>query len=166
MAAATHLVQDGSDMRIRLAEASDLADIVRCEERAFGMTARRGNIRDIEQRGVLAAQISDGHVHVMEIDTKIVGYISFSPIYDHIFVDTIAVLPTWHRNGLGSQLLDHAEQAASQLGFDSVKLFTDGNVVGNVRFYRRRGYHETDRCIDGSFSRIFYSKAMAALAAA
>lgn len=148
-------------MRIRPAVASDMTAIVTCEELAFSMSHKRGNIRDISQRTVLAAQIDEGQIHVLIEDDRILGYITYSPGSDYMFVDTLAVLPKQHRKGLGTRLLSHAERAASRLGLGSVKLFTDGNISGNVLFYQRRGYLETDRCVDEAFSRIFYSKAIA-----
>jgi hypothetical protein len=39
-----------------------------------------------------------------------------------------------------------------------VILFTDGDIAQNHIFYRRRGYHETDRCGEGGFSRVYYAK--------
>jgi hypothetical protein len=42
-----------------------------------------------------------------------------------------------------------------------VRLFTDGKLADNLNFYERRGYHETSRCDEGDFSRVFYSKDIA-----
>lgn len=148
-------------MRIRIAGPTDIAEIKSCEEQAFDLSARRGNTRDADQSAVMAAQIDEGQVHVIQESALILGYISFTSSFDHLFVDTIAVLPDHHRKGLGSRLLNHAEEAASDRGLGSVKLFTDGKIAGNVLFYQRHGYLETDRCVDGDFSRIFYSKAVA-----
>lgn len=145
-------------MRIRLAEATDFAGIITCEHLAFEMvTRRKGNI-DLQHNGALASQIRGGEVHLAVVEQQIVGYIVFTPSSDHIYVDTVAVLPDKQRRGLGSQLLAHAEQAARTQGLGSVKLFTDGRIASNVAFYERRGYSETGRCEDDRFSRVFYSK--------
>lgn len=148
-------------MKIRMAAPSDVAEIKACEDLAFDLSARPGNMIDAGQSAVMAAQIDEGQVHVIQESARILGYISFSSCFDHLFVDTIAVLPDHHRKGLGSRLLTHAEEAAADRGLGSVKLFTDGTISGNVLFYQRLGYLETDRCEEGDFSRIFYSKAVA-----
>lgn len=149
-------------MQIRLANETDFPGILACEEKAFGMSARTGNIRDISQCSTLAAQIRNGEVYVIIGQDRILGYISYVPSNDHVFVDTIAVLPRHHRKGLGSKLLGHAEEAAAVMGLHSVKLFTDGRIAGNVTFYEQQGYGETGRCEEDEFSRIFYSKNVAA----
>ena len=149
-------------MSIRLAKTSDLQAIAECEELAFELSARRGTTRDASQSELLAQQVREREIHVISDAARIVGYISFSPSSDHLYVDSIAVLPRHHRQGLGSRLLTYAEDAASRMGLGSVKLFTDGRIARNVRFYARRGYRETGRCDDDNFSRIFYSKPIAA----
>jgi GNAT superfamily N-acetyltransferase len=89
---------------------------------------------------------------------QVLGYISFSPNRDYLFVDAVAVLPRLHRQALGTQLLAFAEEETLRLGLRSVRLFTNGRIAGNLIFYRQRGYRETGRCDEGSFSRVFYSK--------
>ena len=148
-------------MRIRIAAPADISGIKACEEQAFDLSKRRGNTRDTSQSAVMAAQIDEGQVHVIQESSLILGYISFTSSFDHLFVDAIAVLPDHHRKGLGSRLLTHAEEAAADRGLGSVKLFTDGQIAGNNLFYQRLGYQETDRCVDENFSRIFYSKDVA-----
>jgi GNAT acetyltransferase-like protein len=85
---------------------------------------------------------------------QVLGYISFSPIREYLFVDAGAVLPRVHRQGLGTQLLAFAEKETLRLGLRSVRLFTNGRITGNL-FYRQRGYRETGCCHEGSFSRVF-----------
>lgn len=140
-------------MQIRVAITSDLAAVTSCADRAFGFYPR-GPGNWVE----LALQIRAGSVHVICDAAWVLGYISFSPSRDHLFVETIAVLPNHHGQGLGSRLLAFAEKEALRLGLHSVRLFTDGKIADNLIFYRRRGYHETDRCDESGFSRVFYSK--------
>jgi GNAT superfamily N-acetyltransferase len=143
-------------MQIRTATISDLAVVTRCADRAFGVYPRRpGNWVE------LALQIRARSVHVICDAARVLGYISFSANRDHLFVETIAVLPRRHGQGLGSRLLAFAEKEALRLGLRSVRLFTDGKIADNLTFYRHRGYHETDRCDEGRFSRVFYSKDIA-----
>jgi predicted N-acetyltransferase YhbS len=139
-------------MQIRAATPSDLAAVASCADLSFGSP------RSPDNRVELALQIQEGSVHVICDDVQVLGYISFSPNRDYLFVDAVAVLPRLHRQGLGTQLLAFAEKETLRLDLRSVRLFTNGRIAGNLIFYRQRGYRETGRCDEDSFSRVFYSK--------
>ena len=145
-------------MLVRLAKASDLASIAACEDLAFNSPPHRTTKKDVSPDGELASQIRAGSIHVIADAGKVLGYISLMTVSDHVFVSTIAVLPKHHRNGFGRQLLKFAENEAFRLGLHHVSLFTDGNLKGNLIFYRRNGYEETGRCDENSFSRVFFRK--------
>ena len=142
-------------MIVRGATAGDLAAVASCADVAFGVPRSPNN------RTELAIQIQQGLVQVMCDAARVLGYISFSPNRDHLFVEAIAVLPELHGHGIGSRLLAFAEQVALRLSLRSVRLFTSGEIAGNLSFYRRHGYHETGRCREANFSRVFYSKDIA-----
>lgn len=59
---------------------------------------------------------------------------------DHLFVENLAVSPSFHGQGLGRHLLAHAEQVAIALGHREVRLLTNAAFDGNVWFYRGAGY--------------------------
>jgi ribosomal protein S18 acetylase RimI-like enzyme len=146
-------------MRIRLANASDLVEITACQDRAFNLSARSIDIGSFSQNEELALQVQEGDIRVMSDAGRMLGYISFAPNFNHLFVRAIAVLPKYRHRGVGSRLLAFAEKVALQLDLRSVRLFTDGRIAENLVFYQRRGYHVTDRCDEGEFSRVFYRKA-------
>lgn len=145
-------------MLIRLAKPHDLDAIVACQSIAFDLPSTPTPARDANQAGELTEQLGKRGIHVIGSGSSILGYISFAPHFDHLFVNAIAVLPPHRNHGLGSQLLTFAERHAAKLGIHRVSLFTDGNANDNISFYQSRGYRETDRCEDGDFSRIFFSK--------
>src|SRR4051794_27472386 len=142
-------------MRIRAATISDLAAIVACEELAFPRSPTHSH--DKKTASNLEPQIQHGSVHVISTSAGILGYISFSVNPDHLFVDAIGVLPELQGRGLGSRLLAYAEGATLRLRLRRLKLFTDGSIANN-QFYQCRGYRQTDRCDEGTFSRVFYIK--------
>ena len=149
-------------MRIRRANVSDFSEIIACEQLAFDRPVDAAGAGAVGRSKLLASHLRTGEIHVIGVARMILGYISFAPGHDHLFVDTLAVVPSHHRKGLGSVLLNHAEATASEMGLGSVKLFTDGRISRNMKFYRHRGYRETGRCEDIDFSRVYYSKAVAA----
>jgi ribosomal protein S18 acetylase RimI-like enzyme len=142
-------------MKVRGATPGDLAAVASCADLAFGVP------RSPDNRVELAIQIQQRSVQVMCDTGRVLGFISFSPNRDHLFVEAIAVLPELQGQGIGSRLLGFAEQMAGRLDLRSVRLFTNGEAAGNLIFYRRRGYQETGRCNEAGFSRVFYSKDIA-----
>ena len=129
-----------------------------CEEQAFGLTPRTRIARATGVGSPLAQQVGQEEVHVLAEAGRVIGYISFAPNWDHLYVHAVAVHPAHQRRGHGRRLLSAAERAGLDLGLGSVRLFADGMIAANIRFYRRQGYVETGRCDDRDFSRIFYSK--------
>jgi GNAT superfamily N-acetyltransferase len=152
---------ESDGMQIRAATMSDLVEVGACADLAIASDHGSRKNRGVKPDGELASQIRRGAVHVIGGPAPILGFISFSPNADHLFVDTIAVRPSHQHRGLGSRLLAFAEQEASRLGLRSVSLFTDGKLADNLNFFQRRGYHETSRCDEGDFSRVFYRKDIA-----
>jgi GNAT superfamily N-acetyltransferase len=148
-------------MQIRAAGISDLVEVGACADLAIALVDGSRNARDVKPDGELASQIRRGSVHVICGSARVLGFVSFSPNADHLFVDAIAVRPSHQRQGLGSRLLAFAEEEASRLGLRSVRLFTDGKLADNLSFFQSRGYYETSRCDEGEFSRVFYSKDIA-----
>lgn len=152
---------DGSHRtHIRVATVDDLAAIVICLDLAFA--SFNGNefedSEDVQLPDDLKSQIIEGSIRLICDETQVLGYISFWPAADQMFVDTLAVLPKHRRQGLGSKLLAFADIETLRLGLKAVTLFTKARMTGNLQFYQSRGYRETGRCDDDGFCRVFYTK--------
>jgi ribosomal protein S18 acetylase RimI-like enzyme len=137
---------------------ADLAAIAACEAPATAINAIGSTRRDTSQDGELAKQVSKGMIHLAADASKVLGYISFSPIADHLFVASLAVTSQFRRMGLGRRLLGFAERTARDLALPTVRLFTDGLEGRNLLFYRQCGYVEAGRCEDRDFRRVFFCK--------
>jgi len=59
---------------------------------------------------------------------------------DHSVIYSIAVLPDYAGQGIGRQLLGHAEQTALAKGFKQLTLYTNERMERNLAIYRRLGY--------------------------
>lgn len=163
-------VVSGHEIHIRTATAADLPAIIDCSNLAFAafgdaLDGDNGS-DDAQLEKTLRSQILEGSIRLICNEAEILGYITFWPTADEMFVDTLAVSPKYHRRGLGSRLLAFADAETSRLGLRAVTLFTKAKMPGNLRFYRRRGYRETGRCDDDGFCRVFYAKKISPYAAA
>ncbi len=63
---------------------------------------------------------------------------------DHLLVENVAVSPSFQGRGLGRKLMAHAETLAHELGFGTIRLYTNQRFVENIALYRRLGY-QVDR---------------------
>jgi ribosomal protein S18 acetylase RimI-like enzyme len=150
-------------MQIRVATPADLEAVIACAEHAFADRTQIESGGDVSANEDLLEQIHGRNLHVISSKTgaRIVGYIALLSISDYLFVDSIAVLPDFQGDGLGTQMLVFAEQEASRLGLKSVRLFTKLKAADSFAFYQYRGYTETGRCDNDGHPRVFYSKDVA-----
>jgi ribosomal protein S18 acetylase RimI-like enzyme len=60
--------------------------------------------------------------------------------------------------GVGRALLEHAELAARDAGFDSIYLYTHERMAENLALYSRIGYVEYDRRLHGGAPIVYLRK--------
>ena len=102
--------------------------------------------------------IDTHHVMVAEGDGIIEGLVVLRVTEEGFLIDNVAVRPTMRGTGLGRALLELAEAAARQAGFDSIYLFTHEKMTENQALYSRIGYVEYDRRSQGDFNLVFMRK--------
>jgi ribosomal protein S18 acetylase RimI-like enzyme len=59
---------------------------------------------------------------------------------DHLFIENVAVAPTYQGRGLGRYLMAHAETRAKGLGLPQLRLLTGQVMEGNIRLYQSLGF--------------------------
>ena len=84
-------------------------------------------------------------VVVAERGGKTLGLVVLGVSDEGFFVDNVAVDPSHQGIGVGKALLEHAESAARNAGFNSIYLYTHERMVENLVLYSRIGYVEYDR---------------------
>jgi len=94
-------------------------------------------------------------VIVAERGGEIAGLIVLGVGDEGFFVDNVAVDPSHQGIGVGKTLLEHAETAARDAGFDSIYLYTHERMVENLALYSRIGYVEYDHRRHGG-ARVVY----------
>jgi ribosomal protein S18 acetylase RimI-like enzyme len=102
------------------------------------------------------AQVVRTHgVIVAERDAEIVGLVVIGADDEGFYIDNVAVDPSQQGGGVGRALLERAESAARDAGYDSIYLYTHELMAENLALYSRIGYVEFDRRLhDGA--RIVY----------
>lgn len=68
------------------------------------------------------------------------AYILLEPLDGHLFVQQVTVSPESARQGLGAQLLDFAQDRASEFGMHGLSLTTFRDVYWNAPYYSRLGF--------------------------
>lgn len=89
-----------------------------------------------------AADLSNGksHVAVVEQRGEAIAFCKVDIVGTRGYLDELVVLPEYRGRGIGSQLMDWADEAFRERGVRHVELLV---VVGNEsarRFYERRGF--------------------------
>lgn len=88
----------------------------------------------------------------------IVGVLVLGQTAEGLRLITIAVHPSFQKQGIGRTLLQLAEAEAVRRGHASIDLSTNEKMVENQALYSRIGYVEYDRRIESGYSRVFMRK--------
>jgi ribosomal protein S18 acetylase RimI-like enzyme len=99
-------------------------------------------------------------VVVAERGGETIGLVVLGVDDEGFFVDNVAVDPSHQGIGVGKTLLEHAESAARDAGFDSIYLYTHERMVENLTLYTRIGYVEYDRRLFGDARVVFLRKVL------
>jgi ribosomal protein S18 acetylase RimI-like enzyme len=93
-------------------------------------------------------------VDLVEIAGELVALVEMSIEPDHLLIVNLAVDPGHQRQGLGVQLLAHAETVARRHDRSVIRLYTNRLMAANVALYQRHGYEidRVDEWAPGSFA--------------
>ena len=105
-----------------------------------------------------SAAVQAGQAWVAEADGAIAGLLVLVVYPDYLLIENIAVQPSSQRRGIGSRLLELAEDEARANGLGEIRLYTNEGMTENLAFYPRHGYRETRRAEENGFRRVFFSK--------
>ena len=73
-------------------------------------------------------------------DGRLIGLIETMRHSDHLWIENVAVRPDHQGQGIGRQLLVHAEHKAARAGLAELRLLTNAAFEANIALYRRVGY--------------------------
>lgn len=124
---------------IRQAVAGDLAALKRCVVAAYAPF--QSTIHDLPpvSQG-LADDIAQTRAWVVELKGHIAGVMVLSAADDFVHLANLAVDPAAQGQGLGRQLLAHAEACAHNWGQQELRLTTHALMPKTIAFYERLGW--------------------------
>lgn len=89
--------------------------------------------------------IDQGNMWLLEYSRSPIGMLVLTPGYDHLLLQSMAVLPQHQRQGHGRSLLRFADHHAKGIGLPKILLYTNSLMERNQRMYKQHGYRETHR---------------------
>jgi ribosomal protein S18 acetylase RimI-like enzyme len=147
-----------SDIPLRSATAADVPRLTELVRAAYAHYVPRLGGPPRPMTDDYAEVVRSQRVIVAERDGEIVGLIVLGVGDEGFFVDNVAVDPSHHGTGVGKALLEYAEIAAREAGFDSIYLYTHERMVENLALYSRIGYVEYDRRLHGEARLVYLRK--------
>lgn len=153
---------DQPAIAVRCAERSDVVDVRRCVEAAYGPYIDRIGKPPSPMLDDYESLIDGGVVRVAALSGRVVGLIVLWAEDDHLYIDNVAADPDARGQGIGSALMARAEAEARSAGLAEIRLYTNEAMVENVGYYARRGFIETHRGVRAGYQRIYFSRPLTA----
>lgn len=89
--------------------------------------------------------VREHDVWVLEQEASLAGVLELDRRPGHLWIENVAVAPSWQGRGLGRRLLAHADAECRRLQLPELRLLTNERYAANIELYQRYGYRETHR---------------------
>jgi GNAT superfamily N-acetyltransferase len=106
------------------------------------------------------ALVKESRVSVIEQGGIIQAILVLIPEKNSLLLDNVAVSPSAQGLGLGRRMMEYAERIALEVGYRSIRLYTNEAMAENLQYYTRLGYVETHRVEEKGLKRVYMSKAL------
>ncbi len=144
----------------RLAVLSDLPSVEDIVWRAYSPYVDRLGRKPGPMTDDYSALIGSSRVHVIDCDGSVQAILVLIPENHAMLLDNIAVAPSAQRRGLGRKLIEYAEKTARELGYRSIRLYTNEVMTENMDLYAQIGYLETHRGEEAGLKRVYMAKTL------
>lgn len=144
---------------IRLAEEKDEPAIRDCAEQAYARYVPAIGRKPAPMLADFGLKIEAGIVYVATDNyATFQGFVVFYAQQGHVFLESVAVLPSVAGCGVGKSLIRFCEDAGRQLGLNAVHLYTNEKMADNLSIYPRLGYVQVARRTEHGFNRVYFKK--------
>jgi GNAT superfamily N-acetyltransferase len=157
-AAILDAVTDRAAVELRLATRVDEPAVRRCVADAYQVYVPLMSQVPAPMLEDYVTLIAAGVVHVAELAGQVRGVIVAWPEVDHLYVDNIAVDPDSQGTGIGSRLLELADDLARANQRNELRLYTNEVMTSNLAYYPNRGFIETHRATDKGYRRVYFRR--------
>ncbi len=147
-------------MHIRPATLKDVAAVRRCAQGAYEIYVAAIGKKPAPMVADFGAAQAHGHLYVAEMDQEVAGFVVFYSRDDHMHLENVAVSPAHQGKRIGGRLIEFVEQETRKRGLDTVELYTNVKMTGNLTLYPALGYEEIGRWSEDGFDRVFYRKTL------
>ncbi|MFC6964148.1 GNAT family N-acetyltransferase [Halocatena marina] len=131
---------------IREAVTADASDLATVYQSAYRENRERGfpaKAESVNERAV-AEWIDEYRVYVA-VDSDVIGGVRLEETAaERVKLSRLGVHDQWKGNGVGSRLIEHAENAMRGSGYATIWLTTPQDHPYLPEMYRRRGYEKTE----------------------
>jgi ribosomal protein S18 acetylase RimI-like enzyme len=145
-----------TDDEIRPAVAADVPAVKGVTDAAYRPYIERIGVVPVPMEADHTANVAAGKVFVT--GDPVIGLVVIETHEDHLFLDSIAVHPDAHGQGVGRRLLEFVDARARALGLPEVRLYTNVMMWENQKIYPKYGYEVIEQRADGPYDRIHYRK--------
>jgi len=114
----------------------DMPEVLQTEQQSFGFAwTEEDFLRCLRQRNCIGM--------VAEHDHRIIGFMIYELHKSKLRVLNFATIPDMRRQGVGAQMIRHAEAWLCALGVRKVQLLIRESNIGAAGFYDRQGYERS-----------------------
>jgi ribosomal protein S18 acetylase RimI-like enzyme len=125
---------------MRRAGAADAAAVAALTRRAYAKWVPILGREPLPMTADYDRAVADHLVDLVERDGVLIALVEMSVEPDHLLIVNVAVDPAFQGQGLGAQLLAHAETVARQHDRKLMRLYTNRLMAVNIALYQRHGY--------------------------
>lgn len=90
--------------------------------------------------GIVEQELQKAKALVVEIKNEIIACVFYQPKGNSIYVDRLAVLPEFRKQGIGKMLMCEVEKLATELGFTKLSLSVRIELTDQQKYYSKMGY--------------------------
>ena len=127
-------------MTLRRAEAGDAAAVRQLTREAYAKWVPLIGREPKPMQADYSEAIRRHRIDLIDRDGRLAALIETIAEPGHLLVENVAVSPAFQKQGLGRQLMAHAEQLAAAQGYRTIRLYTNKLFAENVALYLKFGY--------------------------
>ena len=127
-------------LTLRRAEVEDAPAVLALTRQAYAKWVPLVGREPKPMQADYARAIAQHRIDLAYRGSDLAGLIETIALPDHLLVENVAVAPAYQGQGIGRQLMAHAERLAIALGHTEIRLYTNKRFVENVELYLRLGF--------------------------